>query len=39
LAGNPTPGKSSIFNALTGSSSARWGLPGKTVEKKEGHFS
>jgi ferrous iron transport protein B len=39
LAGNPNAGKSSIFNALTGSHQHVGNWPGKTVEKKEGHFS
>lgn len=38
LAGNPNAGKSSIFNALTGSHQHVGTWPGKTVEKKEGHF-
>lgn len=38
LAGNPNAGKSSIFNALTGSHQHVGNWPGKTVEKKEGHF-
>lgn len=36
LAGNPNAGKSTIFNALTGSSQHVGNWPGKTVEKKEG---
>lgn len=39
LAGNPNAGKSSIFNALTGSRQHVGNWPGKTVEKKEGRFS
>ncbi len=39
LAGNPNAGKSSIFNALTGSRQHVGNWPGKTVEKKEGYFS
>jgi ferrous iron transport protein B len=38
LAGNPNAGKTSIFNALTGSHQHVGNWPGKTVEKKEGHF-
>jgi len=38
LAGNPNAGKSSIFNALTGSHQHVGNWPGKTVEKKEGYF-
>lgn len=38
LAGNPNAGKSSIFNALTGSHQHVGNWPGKTVEKKEGRF-
>lgn len=36
LAGNPNCGKTSIFNALTGSSQYVGNWPGVTVEKKEG---
>mgnify|MGYP003555704042 CR=1 FL=1 len=38
LAGNPNAGKTSIFNALTGSHQHVGNWPGKTVEKKEGFF-
>ena len=36
LAGNPNSGKSTLFNALTGSSAFVGNWPGVTVEKKEG---
>ena len=36
LAGNPNAGKTTIFNALTGSRQHVGNWPGKTVEKKEG---
>ena len=36
LAGNPNSGKTTLFNALTGSSQYVGNWPGVTVEKKEG---
>lgn len=36
LAGNPNSGKTTLFNALTGSSQFVGNWPGVTVEKKEG---
>lgn len=38
LLGQPNSGKSTIFNALTGSHQRVGNWPGKTVEKKEGFF-
>ena len=38
LAGNPNSGKSTIFNALTGSNQHVGNWPGKTVAKMEGFF-
>ena len=38
LAGNPNTGKTSLFNALTGSNQHVGNWPGVTVERKEGRF-
>ena len=38
LAGNPNAGKTTIFNALTGSNQHVGNWPGKTVEQKTGKF-
>ena len=38
LAGNPNSGKTTLFNALTGSSQFVGNWPGVTVEKKEGRL-
>ncbi len=38
LAGNPNTGKTSVFNALTGSTQAVGNWPGVTVEKKTGRM-
>ncbi|MBR4749680.1 MAG: ferrous iron transporter B [Abditibacteriota bacterium] len=38
LAGNPNSGKTTLFNALTGSDQYVGNWPGVTVEKKEGHL-
>ncbi len=38
LAGNPNSGKTTLFNALTGSNQFTGNWPGVTVEKKEGRY-
>ncbi len=38
LAGNPNCGKTTVFNALTGSNQFVGNWPGVTVEKKEGRL-
>ena len=38
LAGNPNSGKTTMFNALTGSSQHVGNWPGVTVEKKSGFY-
>ena len=38
LAGNPNAGKTTLFNALTGSNQFVGNWPGVTVEKKEGRL-
>ncbi len=38
LIGNPNAGKTTVFNALTGSHQRVGNWPGVTVEKKSGHF-
>jgi ferrous iron transport protein B len=38
LAGNPNTGKTSLFNALTGSRQKVGNWPGVTVERKEGRL-
>ena len=37
LAGNPNSGKTTIFNAITGTRQKVGNWPGVTVEKKEGN--
>jgi len=37
LVGNPNAGKTSLFNAITGSKQHVGNWPGKTIAKKEGH--
>lgn len=39
IAGNPNCGKTTLFNAITGSDQRVGNWPGVTVEKKSGHFS
>ena len=39
LAGNPNSGKTTLFNAFTGSRQHVGNYPGVTVEKKEGYYS
>ncbi len=38
LAGNPNSGKTSIFNALTGTHQHVGNYPGVTVERRDGHY-
>lgn len=38
LAGNPNSGKTTLFNALTGSNQKVGNWPGVTIDKKEGHL-
>lgn len=38
LVGNPNAGKTSLFNAMTGSKQHVGNWPGKTIAKKEGHL-
>ncbi len=38
LAGNPNSGKTTLFNALTGSTAHVGNWPGVTVDKKEGYY-
>ncbi|HMA68462.1 MAG TPA: FeoB small GTPase domain-containing protein [Candidatus Mcinerneyibacterium sp.] len=39
ITGNPNSGKTTVFNALTGSRQHVGNWPGVTVERKEGYFS
>ena len=39
LVGNPNSGKTTLFNALTGSNQHVGNWPGVTVERKKGRFS
>ena len=38
LAGNPNAGKTTVFNRLTGSRQHTGNWPGKTIERKSGHY-
>ena len=38
LAGNPNCGKTTLYNALTGSNAHVGNWPGVTVEKREGDY-
>ena len=38
LIGNPNCGKTTLFNALTGSNQRTGNWPGVTVDRKEGQF-
>ena len=38
LAGNPNSGKTTLFNALTGSTAHVGNWPGVTVDKREGTY-
>ena len=39
IVGNPNCGKTTLFNAITGSKQEVGNWPGVTVEKKVGHYS